>query len=248
MDEQPIIAMGRRRPADLLLQQAEIFVAHVQEHQHELALVGLSADDMEALWQKIQWVTTWDNKQEELRDRLRQSTQELAGHRAQLTRWRARLKAAALLAFEASAPDLLQPFRVQRFARQSISHVLQGMEALLAAGEAHQASLALHGITPQFLGEGHALLDGIRQRMAAQTATSEELASATQRLNHAKGELYLQLRYLSRLGKLAFIDDERRADLFRLPTQLTSPGSNRSGRGEAAEVEPQGESTSLPSG
>lgn len=207
-----VVALGSAYPTPGLLACGRRLLARARDDAQALAPFGLDAAAADETEERLDGLERmWSGARAKKHD-LSLQMSEAAELMAQARGWLAtlRLLAGVNLAADTPALDRLwsaEPERLEGYPRDLVAE----LEKRLKAAQELAPRLVDVGLDRNFLGRGRKLLNQLRTAVGPRDLRPEDLDLELRRLYLRKGTVYLTLKRWSRIGKLAFVAEPRRA-------------------------------------
>lgn len=207
-----VVALGSAYPTSGLLAAGRRLLTRARDEAEAVALFGLDAhalEETEDLLDGLQRMASGPRAQKhDLSLQMAEAMSLMAEARAWLRTLR--LIAGANLAADTPALDRLwspEPERLEGYPRD----LLAELERRLKAARELSPRLADAGLDRGFLVRGQKIAHQLRTAVGPRDLRPEDLDLELRRLYVRKGTVYLILKRWTRIGKLAFVDEPRRA-------------------------------------
>jgi hypothetical protein len=132
--------------------------------------------------------------------------------------WSTHVKKRLEMAFGKKSPEALSfPTKQMREARTSETVMLGIFEMILGLTENYQDQLAPFGQTPEFVSEGKALYEKLRDANEAQEFKKKQNELATKSRQETFDAIYKTVNRINEAGRIVFRDDPVKSLLFKSP-------------------------------
>lgn len=215
--DEVVVAIGAAYPGAALVAAGRRILERCRVEQSALAPYGLSPDDVEQVEEQLdglaRMLTSPRAQKHDTSLQMREVTSLLAEARG----WLLTLRLVGGVNLAADTPSLsrvwsAEPERLEGYPRD----LLAELEDRLRAAHDLAPRLADAGLTRSFMTRGRKIASQLKTAVGPRDLRPEDLDLEIRRLYVRKGTVFLQLKRWTRLAKLAFVADPRRAAGFDL--------------------------------